>query len=785
VNSPADLRRFLLARRPYLLDGAVALVLVLVTAMQELAGPAESKTQDVHTTFWWLGGAVMVAGLLIQHRWPCTALALAGAGALAHQFDLSIRVRPLDFGVLIILYTLASIARARWISSAALGVALAGGYLASLIHPALDSELLTAGAGVLDKVGTGPAPVRRIELVGSSPGVLVDSLGAEFGTLLLVVVAFALGDAVRSRRAHLRTLEQRAGDLEREQQQRVALATAAERARITRELHDVVAHGLSVIVMQAQGGAAVLHQHPDQAAEALRNVITTGRTSLADMRYLLGLVGAGARLVPQPGVGALPALVDRVRAAGTPVDLVMEGNPVPPPASADLTAFRIVQEALTNTIKHAGAGARASVRLAFHPDRLDVEVSDDGGGGSVPEGAGGNGLRGTPGPAGSCSRTRSPRTWSRPGPVNRGLSLPAGLSAGLEADRLEEVVAHLGGAQGVGRPPRRRAGVVALDDVLDAAPTGAREDPGEVEEALAGILEAAGLVHVLDVELPHPALVLGDQVDRVARAARRPEQVQLEVDEVGVGLGGEDVVGGPRGVVGQAEELPVVVVVAELEPGVPGHPGRPVEVLGERAPRRGRPDHLAGPEVDAEERVDDEARAERARVRQRGAPGGGVEGLRDADVARGRPQVVGVERGLELGGGPPDEAGVLDARVPDLVERGQGPVEVGGELVAKGEELNADLVRRNMATAALRCLAGERGRGERRGRADGRAGGRRRAQDAAPAHQSRHLRAGSGLVVACAHARTPFERRHRSAGRRPDRTDGPRYREILPRDRRA
>jgi signal transduction histidine kinase len=231
---------------------------------------------------------------------------------------------------------------ARWISLAALGAALAGAYASSLIHPALDTELFAAGTGAVAKVAGGDELVRRYELVGSSPGILLDAFGAEFGALLLVVVAFALGDAVRSRRAYLRTVEQRAADLEREQQQRVALATAAERNRITRELHDVVAHGLSVIVMLAQGGAAVLRKHPDQTEEALEQVIATGRTSLADMRYLLGLVGADARLDPQPGVGSLPALVERVRAAGTAVSVTIEGDPPRLPASADLTAYRIV-----------------------------------------------------------------------------------------------------------------------------------------------------------------------------------------------------------------------------------------------------------------------------------------------------------------------------------------------------------------------------------------------------------------------------------------------------------
>jgi len=227
---------------------------------------------------------------------------------------------------------------------------------------------------------------------------LTAAVGQGLGVMLIMGLAFAVADGVRSRRAHLYSVEQRAADLEREQQQRVALATAAERARITRELHDVVAHGLSVIVVQAQGGAAALGRHPDRTAEALQNVITTGRDSLAEMRRLLDLVRRDptedSQLVPPLGVGSLPELVDRVRAAGTPVTFAVEGQPVPVPASVDLSAYRIAQEALTNTIKHAGAGARAAVRLGFHPDRLEIEVSDDGVGGPVPPDGDGTGLRG-------------------------------------------------------------------------------------------------------------------------------------------------------------------------------------------------------------------------------------------------------------------------------------------------------------------------------------------------------------------------------------------------------
>jgi signal transduction histidine kinase len=217
----------------------------------------------------------------------------------------------------------------------------------------------------------------------------------------VLALAFAIGDGVRSRRAHLRTAEQRAADLEREQHQRVALAAAAERTRITRELHDVVAHGVSVMVVQAQGAAAALQRHPERTAVALQNVIATGRASLAEMRRLLGVVRSDPAddpdRAPLPGVGALPALVDQVRATGTRVTLHIDGEPVPLPASVDLTAYRIVQEALTNTLKHAGPGAEAVVRLGFAADALAVEVTDDGVGGvpgdRVPD-AGGNGLRG-------------------------------------------------------------------------------------------------------------------------------------------------------------------------------------------------------------------------------------------------------------------------------------------------------------------------------------------------------------------------------------------------------
>ena len=235
------------------------------------------------------------------------------------------------------------------------------------------------------------------------------------------------------------------------------------------------------------------------------------------------------------------------------------------------------------------------------------------------------------------------------------------------------------------------------------------EDPGEVEQALAGIGEAAGLVHVLDVVLQDPPLVLSDEVDRVPGSPGGPEQVQLQMDQLGVGDLGEDVIGGAGGVVGEAEELPVVVVVAQLEPGRSGHAAGPVQIPRERPPRRRGPGHLAAAKVDPEEGMHDVARPQRVRIRQRGGPGGRVEGLGDEDMTRAGHDPVGVQHRLELGHTPADEAGVLDPGVANRRQRGDGARKVDGQLVAQGEQLDADLVTGHPMTAAVALGAG-RGR---------------------------------------------------------------------------
>jgi signal transduction histidine kinase len=202
---------------------------------------------------------------------------------------------------------------------------------------------------------------------------------------------------VQSRRAYLGELEARARDVERERDQQAALAVAAERARISREMHDVVAHGLAVIVMPAQGGAAAFAKRPADTLTALDAIVATGRASLADIRHALaapfvdGQIDDSAR--PVPGLAQLRRLVDQVQQAGTTVQLHIDGSPRPLPTRVDVSSYRILQESLTNTMKHAGPEAAAQVIVSYRSDELRLEVSDNGAGQSIPDGTG-NGLRG-------------------------------------------------------------------------------------------------------------------------------------------------------------------------------------------------------------------------------------------------------------------------------------------------------------------------------------------------------------------------------------------------------
>ncbi len=229
---------------------------------------------------------------------------------------------------------------------------------------------------VLGLVGALLAGVRWFLLPGDASG-LVSSTGA-IG--VAVVAAWALGKLRRARLQQLATLEDRARLLEVERDQEMRLAATAERARIAREMHDVVAHSLSVVIAQADGGRYAGRTDPEAATGALEAIAATGRQALTDMRALLGVLreDGGEEYAPQPDVAAIPGLVDDVRTSGLDVDLLVEGEPRPMAAGPQLAAYRIVQESLTNVLKHAGPASRAWVRLHWRPDVLELSVLDDG-----------------------------------------------------------------------------------------------------------------------------------------------------------------------------------------------------------------------------------------------------------------------------------------------------------------------------------------------------------------------------------------------------------------------
>jgi signal transduction histidine kinase len=219
---------------------------------------------------------------------------------------------------------------------------------------------------------------------------------ARFTALLVLVPATAVALVMRGWRQRAGDSAERLRKVQAEHEAQTRRAVEAERARIAGELHDVVTHNVSVMVVQAGAARSVLDSSPDDAREALLAVEASGRTAMSELRHLLGLLApAGGEedlLVPQPGVARVPALVERVRAAGLSVELSVTGARDLPPG-VDLAAYRVVQEALTNVIKHAGP-SRAAAVLEYRPDDLLITVTDDGHPVTGPGGPGGRGLIG-------------------------------------------------------------------------------------------------------------------------------------------------------------------------------------------------------------------------------------------------------------------------------------------------------------------------------------------------------------------------------------------------------
>lgn len=391
---------------------AAALFTVLVALPWIALGPMVAPDpQGRQTAVSLLAGAGMVLPWAVRRVRPVASAAVVTAAAVLHllagpEFSLSLLMVPLT------VYNLAANAP-RGISVAGLLTGLVGG----------------VANGV--KVWLFPAQfVTPDGLTVRSPAEPLAMVIMAIGCGLVVLTAWAFGDVVRNRRLTVRALEDRAHRLEVQSRQERELAAADERSHIAREMHDIVAHSLQVIISQADGARYAAAAKPELAVTALETIGQTGRSALADMRQLLGVLretgetvagvpgvtdddarrpadvaaspdGRGTRLPPgrrpQPRLADLPALVETMRLSGLEVSLLETGTPRRAlPAGGELAAYRIVQEALTNTLRHGGPDADAFVTLAWTARGLDLQIDDDGRGAAAdPATRGsGQGLRG-------------------------------------------------------------------------------------------------------------------------------------------------------------------------------------------------------------------------------------------------------------------------------------------------------------------------------------------------------------------------------------------------------
>ncbi|WP_369140538.1 sensor histidine kinase [Modestobacter versicolor] len=334
-----------LRQHPFGVDATAAALAALLLVV----APAASYVGNGDADF--LLALLLVVPLAWRRRRPVRAAAVVVAVSLV-QLVVGGEFLPANVAAPVMVYALAAYAP-RWAGRAGLGVGLLGAVLA-------------AGAYF-------------------SSGDVITFVTSAGAIGVLVIASWALGDLRRARLQQVAGLQERARLLELEREQEMQLAASTERARIARELHDVVAHSLSVVIAQADGGRYAGQHDPAAATGALEAISATGRQALTDMRSLLGVLreGDGQEFAPQPDVGAIVQLVDDVRASGLDVDLIVEGVQQPMPAGAQLAAYRIVQESLTNVLKHAGPAGRAWVRLHWRPDGLEVAVLDDGRGASA------------------------------------------------------------------------------------------------------------------------------------------------------------------------------------------------------------------------------------------------------------------------------------------------------------------------------------------------------------------------------------------------------------------
>jgi signal transduction histidine kinase len=291
----------------------------------------------------WVFSAVLCVPLVLRRRFPVGVFIFLSAVAFLQWLATTDLLA--DAALLVALYTVAE-HRSRSLAAGAAGIIEGGAVLASV----------------------------RWHVTGSWLRSLVYLSG-------LVAASLFLGVTIRSRRDLVASLVERAERLERERDQQAQIAAASERARIAREMHDVIAHSLAVMVSLADGAQAKLASNPTQARAAMSNVSELGRQALGETRRLVGVLRADQSpdgLAPQPGIDQLEELVAQVRATGLDASLVVEGEPREVPAGAGLALYRIAQEAATNTLKHAVQAHRFEVRLRYGDAEVELSAEDDG-----------------------------------------------------------------------------------------------------------------------------------------------------------------------------------------------------------------------------------------------------------------------------------------------------------------------------------------------------------------------------------------------------------------------
>lgn len=349
---------------PWLVDATIALGLSALSLLPVASGLAAAGPSDPLSIALLL---LETLPLIVRRRWPVAVLIVTLAATALHAWLVQGQVVNESFGSLVALFTVA--------------------------------ERYDRRAAVLAAVGVG---VTFTAVIVAKSGSAV-AIAGSVQTLLSVGVVLALGDWARTRRQYATAIEENARLQESDREDRSRRAVEDERERIARELHDIVTHHVSVIVIQAGAGLTALDRRPDRARSALQAIDRTSREALTDMRRMLGMLrdahapgtpmeGDETR-APMPRLERLGELIEQVRAAGLPVELSLDGVHRPLDDGVELSAYRIVQEALTNALKHA-RGARARVRLAYEPGAIEIEVTDQGGTGRRDLGESGSGGRG-------------------------------------------------------------------------------------------------------------------------------------------------------------------------------------------------------------------------------------------------------------------------------------------------------------------------------------------------------------------------------------------------------